>query len=353
MNKLFLAAVCIFLVCGCGNTGNITLNSLTKDEIKQIEDIDHSFLVYWHTKNPNLLTTIERALDNFMRSPIIEKPVKARLHAMYAELYFYRAEPEKMQKSVDEASILDQDNERLYIVKTIIEKEEGKKMTVLETGYKKARERSLIALFLAEMYFSKADYNRALPFYDEAFQGLSKNYLEYYQKNRDLSFHFKDHAGATASAADIAKAENLKTGQVITYVLSQTSYLDSLTFDKDLSAKKLLELLKEKEYIHNKNATENEIMFRKDIAYFLVHIVAYLENDPKLLEKTSNRYSLLNKASPIADVGVSDYFFDGVFILVEKEILNLPDGMNFFPGRTMSGIEFLDVLKKMKARYSS
>ena len=55
--------------------------------------------------------------------------------------------------------------------------------------------------------------------------------------------------------------------------------------------------------------------------------------------------------SPIPDVQFNDYFYTAVLVLVEREIMELPDGINFFPDYKISGIDYLDILKKLMKLY--
>jgi hypothetical protein len=117
---------------------------------------------------------------------------------------------------------------------------------------------------------------------------------------------------------------------------------------KDLGADLLLFKIKELEYIYDKNLLTEDPYLRKDVAYLLLNILAYLENDKTLMSKYSEKFKDSGMESPIPDVKVTDYYFDAVLILVEREIMNLPDGINFSPLGIVSGLELSEIIKKMK-----
>ena len=135
---------------------------------------------------------------------------------------------------------------------------------------------------------------------------------------------------------------------VISFVLKHTDFLNHITPDNKINPALIFNPLKENDYIHSSVTNIDDVCTRKDIAYFILEIIVYLKNDPALKDKYTNHYKENKILSPVPDVLVNDYFFNAVLMLVENEIMELPNGIHFFPENTMSGIEFNELLTKVK-----
>jgi hypothetical protein len=44
-------------------------------------------------------------------------------------------------------------------------------------------------------------------------------------------------------------------------------------------------------------------------------------------------------------------YFDAVLVSVEREIMELPDGINFLPEEILSGVEFFDYWERLKQEF--
>ena len=88
---------------------------------------------------------------------------------------------------------------------------------------------------------------------------------------------------------------------------------------------------------------------RAGAAWFLWHLFADRRGDPSLLTRYSERYrSRAGLSSPVPDVALDAPFFDSALGVVEREIMALPDGVNFRPALPVSGAEFLGMIERCK-----
>ena len=83
------------------------------------------------------------------------------------------------------------------------------------------------------------------------------------------------------------------------------------------------------------------------MAFSLGGRLARTEPDPSLLTRYRQRYSF----SPVPDVAVEEPWFDAVLGVVEREIMDLPDGINFQPDGEVSGLEYLSILQRLQRLY--
>jgi len=88
---------------------------------------------------------------------------------------------------------------------------------------------------------------------------------------------------------------------------------------------------------------------RAGAAWFLWHLFADRRGDQSLLSRYSARYrSGAGLASPVPDVALDAPFFDSALGVVERELMALPDGVNFRPALPVSGAEFRGMLERCK-----
>jgi tetratricopeptide (TPR) repeat protein len=88
---------------------------------------------------------------------------------------------------------------------------------------------------------------------------------------------------------------------------------------------------------------------RAGAAWFLWHLFADRRGDQSLLTRYSARYrSGAALASPVPDVALDAPFFDSALGVVERELMALPDGVNFRPALPVSGAEFRGMLERCK-----
>jgi hypothetical protein len=53
----------------------------------------------------------------------------------------------------------------------------------------------------------------------------------------------------------------------------------------------------------------------------------------------------------VPDVEVGEPWFDAVLGVVEREVMDLPDGVNFRPEGEVSGLEYLTMLQRLQRLY--
>jgi hypothetical protein len=130
-------------------------------------------------------------------------------------------------------------------------------------------------------------------------------------------------------------------------IISETGLLSSLSPDPKPAFETLLPALKGANLLLDPGQPPDSPALRKTVAYFLWGVVARTEHDAKLL----TRYRLKYASSPVPDVAMEAPWFDAVLGVVEREIMDLPDGTNFKPDAGLTGLEYLGILGKLKKQY--
>ncbi|HQB61356.1 MAG TPA: hypothetical protein PK899_06855, partial [Spirochaetota bacterium] len=172
----------------------------------------------------------------------------------------------------------------------------------------------------------------------------------YYIKKREISKNFIDKKVVGKNTILSLLKDRITVGDLVATIFDETDLLNAYKSQKIKDGYN--NLVNDKFFYDIALTLEKEIK-RKDIAFFLLKTLSIKENDPDMINKyvvlPSNERSDAESIvlSPVPDISTRDYFYTAALILVEREIMDLPDGERFFPEDFMSGIEFFGVLKKL------
>jgi tetratricopeptide (TPR) repeat protein len=350
--KMSVLVFFILLIGGCHTiTDNVIENTIGTEDYKKIEEIDLLILEYRIKKEPADLSLAKEKLEELMTNKAYNKEYEAVLYGYAGEIDYYMGNIPGLKENFKEVEKRSTYVDYYYILSALLEREYEIQIEILKQGIPIAHTTGKIKLYLALFYFETGDFINAAASFDDAFENLHPTYVEYYEKNRELAYQLIDNPQTDAEAQTLLEQETVTFSHVISLTLMNTDFLQHITVDKDADPGKLLDTLKEYGYIHTSTTSPESICPRKDIAFFLISIVAYMENKPDLKEKYQNQFIANGMESPVPDVKVEDYYFSAVLVLVEKEIMELPNGIHFLPHKTMSGIECNELLKKVYNKY--
>ncbi|MCK4798102.1 MAG: hypothetical protein KAT05_12015 [Spirochaetes bacterium] len=358
MKKINFLFILIILLISCQTMEDTFIHSIKEDSMKKIEEVEMLLLRFKFNKDRAFLKQANVLIEQLDKLAENNKYFEAKVFGLYGELALLQNNIPLVNEYISEIEKRNNAEEKLYILKAKIEKNREKQEKYILKNIHKPDTSEKLKLILANNYFYSAKFSRAVDLYDEAFSKLPEIYQQVYKKNRDLSYHFINSPPKNADIIDILLKEKITIKQMIQICLSESNSLSSITDDSSFPVKKVYEKLKEKHYLYNSNKYKialNDVIKRKDIAYFLLHIVVDLENDPTLLNKYINDFTYdveeedaEIELSPISDIKTNDYFYNAVLVLLEREIIELPDGENFFPERSMSGLRFYEIIKILK-----
>lgn len=346
--QLFLCAILLMVLFNCATDKHV--RTIGDDDEANIEILQLKLLDYRDSKNIGILKEAENDLKQIEKRGKYNKQYRAKVFGLFGMVYFYKNDKNKVKKYIEEIEYSNKAEEYYFILQALLEKNPDAQIMILNQGEREADTNLFIKLQLADIYFTQADYRSAAALYDQALKGLPAAFKPYYKQNRDLSYHYMENPTDKISAKDILRVDTVTIRHVVSFIHAETSFFDHLTAKKDIKPTDLLTKLKSAGYVHNKKLADKDICARRDLAYLLLQILVFLKNDQSLLDKYSKKYRGTGRKSPIPDINVADYYFDSALILVEREIMNLPDGKNFFPGKTVSGLELSNMVKKLKAQ---
>lgn len=348
--SLFLIiATALFFGCTTTDRVVVSLDEKTKLEVK---DIEISLLDYSFNHDKKILEKTEPRVRELIAGNVPNKRYLALLQGLLGEILFYKNDIQGTKRAITAIGAASTAEQRLYILKAKTEPDNNEKLSILLEGLMVADPAGLISLELAILFFKQGRFRDAFIRYDEAFLVLSPRYREHFQKDRDLAFKLKDSSQIKIETMKIIEKPEITIGDAISLINQETTWFSAITNNRSLAAEALFVLLKEKNYLVDQGQTVKSMMKRGEMAILFLSIIAWLENNPKLLVKYAPKAGRPEDSKTlVADLKVTDPWYTASLILVEREILELPDGTHFYPNMTIKGSDFFEIIKIMQNLY--
>ncbi len=301
--------------------------------------------------DPIAAASLKAELDRSAARPGLSRKLRARMTSLRAEAALLANEPTNAKALAEEAAALSDTEEGVWYVKAALEPDADARLKVLETGLLKAERKARLLCERGELLFKAGRYAEAAQDLDEGLRGLDARYKQLYGADRARAFALVQAAKDTGTvkppeqAAALESALTLRT--MVEQMFTETRLISGLSPDPMPTLESALPALKDARLLLSADALPDAGMTRKDVAFFFWGIVARMERNPKLLEKYRAKYPV----SPVPDVPTDSPWFDSVLGVVEREIMELPDGVNFKPDVSVTLLEYLGMLAKLKKQY--
>jgi hypothetical protein len=356
MNKSSIFFILIVFLFSCKTTDDSLIFNTNQESKSLIDDSEKLILEYKFNNNKESIKKAKAVIEKLDDQATNNKYLEAVVFGLYAELdlalknygniKLYTAEIDKRNKS----------EERLYIIMAESENDQVKKEKILSSGIKKASTSGRLKLLQAINYFSIGRYKDAVGLFDDAFVNLPEYYAGYYKILRNLSFQFIENQPKSSETLKILLKNELTVNDLIKIIYSESKLLSGIINSDTTIVSSIYDKLKQENYFYLLNKLElNDIIKRKDIAYFLIHLAAYFEKDLSILTKYQIKDEDYLNALPkslLPDVKANEYYYSTALVLVEREMLELPDGINFMPNESISGLKFYEIIQKFINLYS-
>jgi tetratricopeptide (TPR) repeat protein len=338
------------LLGACQTVQTRVVESVKNEGLQELERWEERLVQLRLKPDAVALEALRRDLKARTERAGLDRPLEARVLGLYGEAEWLAGEEANTRRLVRSIEGTHRGEPRLYVLRASLARE-GERQQILEEGLKAADRPALVRLHLGDLYFGQGKYAAAAAAFDEAFPGLPRGYRELYGEKRDLAFRLKER-GAPAAGGSLRALESpeLTVETMVQLTRQETPFLDHLVERGPVPIERALMQLARAGYLPASASGARTAVRRGEAARFVYRIVSYLENDPSLLRRYSQLYGARGE-SPVPDVPVQAPWFDAVLGLVERELFDLPDGVHFFPERSVSGMDFYLVLTALKARY--
>ena len=218
----------------------------------------------------------------------------------------------------------------------------------IETQKISSEDNALLILEKAINSYREKDFSSSVSKFDEAFLKLEPFYKSNFADVRDSAWNLKDASNVSGTSYQLR--DILTVSQMMVLTENETRLLNSYAGSKKISELELYKRLSRAAltFSVSKNAG-NELL--KDETVTRIKCARFLWNLMTLPYEEKIKYSALFKNpedNPVKDVDIENPDFNAVLGVIENEIMDLPDGENFYPDKTVSGMEFIKSVKKVR-----
>jgi tetratricopeptide (TPR) repeat protein len=301
--------------------------------------------------DPAAAASLKAELDKTAARAGLSRQLQARVNGLRAEAALLANEPTIAKALADGVAALSDSEEGPYYVRAALETDPDKRLKILDDGIKKAQAKFRLLCERGELLFNAGRYAEAAQDLDEGLRGLDVRYRELYGTDRDRAFALAQASRDSGAVKSPEQAAGLESGLTLRVMVEQafteTRLISSLSSDPKPTFEGALPALKNAGLLLSSDALAGSPVSRKEAAYFFWGIVARMERNPKLLSRYRTKYAV----SPVPDVPADAPWFDSVLGVVEREIMDLPDGVNFNPDDPVTGLEYLGMLAKLSRQY--
>jgi hypothetical protein len=335
--------------------------SAGSEQIAALDTFDARPLELRLAPDDGALAVLRADLDRAAALPGLNRRLRARVEALRAESALLGRDLSAAKRFADTAAALSEAEEGVWIVRAGLETDPAARLAVLEAGIAKADGKSRLLCERGEELLKAGRYPEAAQDLDEGLRGLDARYgvraeqvLLYralYGQDRDRAFSLTQAARDGGSRAVTDRSTELESTLtmkgMVERAFSETRLLAALSPDPKPSFGSLMPALKDAGLLLDPAPSPDTPALRKHVAFFLWGVISRTEHDPRLL----TRYRLKYTPSPVPDLAVDSAWFDAALGVVEREIMDLPDGVHFNPEAPVTGLEYLGILGKLKKLY--
>lgn len=214
-------------------------------------------------------------------------------------------------------------------------------------------QKAYVLLEKALKSYTEENYIQSVAYFDEAFITLPDFYKKNYTPLRNKAWSLRGISTTTTKeSAELLKQDSLTLGDMIQYIQQEGNLLYKYLGNFKLSEKEKLQKLKTAGLFYSVNSwtdVNNLIPSTPLTRILAARFLWNLYNDRRGTISASPKYAkaFMQTGSPIPDLPLNSPDFDAVIGCVEREILELPDGVHFQPDENIHPMELKAGLEKI------
>lgn len=349
--SLSVPALLLALLVSCQSTPtDLSVSSPEEQAAADLDSVEARLLDLRLSPDAGALQAVRTELSGAEARGAMSRRLQARVQSLSAEAALLAGDRQAARTHVDAAAALTQADEGVWLVRAALEADPGKRLALLEEGLARSERSYRLRCERGEELLRSGRYAEAAQDLDEGLRGLDPRYRRLYGADRDRAFALARAASDSGSPAVIERPEDLEAPLTVRFMVekafSETRLLASVSPAEKPAAEQVLPALSAAGLLLSPGSPEAPAL-RRDVAFFLWGIVARAEHDPKLLGKYRAKYTV----SPVPDVPVDAPWFDSALGVVERELMDLPDGVHFRPDGPVTGLEYIGILGRLKRQY--
>ena len=346
---------------------DLLATSAGEEAAAEIDSLEREIVPLDVSPDPERIAHARERVDSLGRMGIKDAAFVARLAAWSGRLFLIegkRGEAERL--SARSRELLPGDVPGM-ILSARLERDVEKRLAAIERSLAIESSSGALLAEKARTLFELRRYREAVAAFDAAFPLLPGFYEVTWGATRDRAWALRDLDPTVSDRQrELAAKGSISWREAVEIAQESGGLPKGLADQKSRASDRLFTLLVAKSFIprmsdYGQSAARvrgldaprplesTDSLDRAGAAWFLWHLFADRRGDPNLLSRYSARYRFrAGLASPIPDVALDASFFDSALGVVEREIMALPDGVNFRPSLPVSGAEFLGMIERCK-----
>ncbi|MFP4377618.1 MAG: hypothetical protein ACLFP4_11295 [Spirochaetales bacterium] len=342
LSLAFFAALLVILL-GCQSTPEsfTVIESADEAAFEELDDIELMLVEYQASTDESLLADAERELTALAAVERRNDRYSGRLLSLEAELARLRGRQQHAASLAAQALELAPNDEIALLVSASLAETLEAELAMLEEAIRRADSTRRLQAREGAVLLGLRRIGAALASFDEALAALPEEYQALYGEQRERAWALRESESLATASQEFLTNDELPLEGMAVLTQSESSLLDFLTGGRVWEPSRLYAAMIEAELLLPDAPAPTATTLRRDAAYLLWKLHVLEMGQGELLTRYSDRLSGPRGArSPVPDVEIDDAWFDAVLGLVEREIMELPDGRRFFPGESVTGLEF-------------
>ena len=347
------AILTLWLLASCqtGPSDRVT-SSPQEQDLARLDTLELRLVDLRLSPDPSEMSVLRSELEKTATRMSTSRVLSARVAGLQAQAALQAEDQAAARHFADTAAALSSAEDGAWLVKAALEIDSAKRLAQLDQGLAKAGRKSRLLCERGEELLRQARYAEAAQDLDEGLRALDERYRALYGQDRDRALALAravKASGPTASAlsADALQAP-LSIRAMVERAFSGTRLLRAFSSKSNPSFEDVRAAIQSAGFLLQSSApaemSPDAYVTRKEVAFFLWGVLLSAERNPKLAGSYRQKYA----TSPVPDVPVDAPWFEATLGVVEREIMDLPDGVRFQPDGLVTGVEYLQMLTRMQ-----
>lgn len=352
---ILVGGVLVLMMASCASTPeDMMISTVAADEVQVVQEVAQQLAyldgnhILGNTDVVAATKLLELLQDN-LKDPSLPAASRSQLLAFRGRVHLILGDKKAAKADYEEALSLSQNELQVEIL--------GVRLGLISDIGNLVigrHQQPFVLLEKALANYKQENYLEAVAQFDEAFISLDESYREAYGQLRENAWLLRGISTSDDQEyRELMKQDKITLTQMINLIQGQGDLLYKYTGAKKLEATQVLRQLKTQGLFYSINSwtdvgqlSKDTILTRSLAARFLWNL--YNDRRGTLGHAPKYSHQFVGGTSPILDVPLDSPDFDAILGSIEKEFMDLPDGMNFYPEQPMSGVDFSESIKKIR-----
>jgi DNA-binding phage protein len=347
------AILILWLLASCqtGPSDRVT-SSPQEQDLARLDTLELRLIDLRLSPDLSGLSALRSELEKTAARMSTSRVLSARVAGLQAQAALQAEDQAAARHFADAAAALSSAEDGAWLVRAALETDSAKRLALLDQGLARADRKPRLLCERGEELLRQGRYAEAAQDLDEGLRALDDRYRALYGQDRDKALALARAVKASSPAAPALSADALQASltvrDMVERAFSGTRLLGALSSKSNPSFEDVRPAIQSAGLLLQSNASTDvspdAYVTRKEVAFFLWGVVLNAEHNPKLAGSYRQKYA----TSPVPDVPADAPWFEATLGIVEREIMDLPDGIRFQPDGLVTGIEYLQMLNRMQ-----